>query len=123
MRLVNIDSKEEMTLYEREGSRCFFNENISFGEYIITLRADWDDVKNGDPVLDADIYKNVSGKKRKKIKNGPWHHTEKEYDKDTNRLIYDFNFQNLNLRLMSQSTFGIGVSLDAILVKQEDKIA
>lgn len=38
MTIVNIDTKDEMLLYERAGSRCFFNNNIFFGEYIITLR-------------------------------------------------------------------------------------
>ncbi|MBW2631238.1 MAG: hypothetical protein JRC90_05665 [Deltaproteobacteria bacterium] len=124
MKLMNIDSKEEMLLYEREGSsRCLFNEDILFGEYLITLRVDWGDIRNGDPVLDADIYKNISGRKKKKIRNGPWHHTKKEYDKHSNCLIYEFNFQKLILRLMSQTTFGIGVSMDAILVKREDNIA
>ena len=28
MRLVNIDTKHEMLLYEPEGSRCFFNNGF-----------------------------------------------------------------------------------------------
>ena len=118
MKLVDIDTKEEMLLFEREGSRCHFSKEFLFGNYIINLRMDWGDIKNGDPVLDADIYRNISGSKGKRIKNGAWHHTEKRYDQDSRRIIYVFNFKNLQLRLMSQISVSMGISFDAILVRE-----
>lgn len=123
MKLVNIDNNEEMPLFERTGSRCHFNKEICFCDYIIYLRVDWGCIKNSDPVLDADIYRNISGSKGKRIKNGSWHHTEKRYDQDSNRIIYLFKFQNLQLRLMSQISVAMGVGLDAILVREDEKEA
>ena len=118
MKLMNIDTNEEMPLFERAGSRCHFNKEILTDSYIIYLRLDWGDIKNSDPILDADIYRNNSGTKGKRIKNGPWHHTEKRYDQDSNRIIYLFKFKNLQLSLMSQMSVAMNVSLDAILRKK-----
>lgn len=119
MKLVNIDTNDEMLLFERKGSRCHFNNEIITDGYIICLRVDWGDIENSDPVLDADVYKNISGGKGKKIK-GHWHHTNKTYDPASNSIIYLFRFKNLQLRLMSKISVAIGVGLDAILVRDNE---
>ena len=116
MTLVDLSTGNEQTLFEHEGSRCHFNDDVYFQNYIITLRIDWGDLQNEDPVLDADIYENVSGRKGKKLKNGPWHHTSKEFDQGKNRKIYCFSFQSLRLRLGAKMTFGLSAKIDAILV-------
>lgn len=116
MTLVDLSTGNEQTLFEREGSRCHFNDDVYFQNYIITLRIDWGDLQNEDPVLDADIYENVSGRKGKKLKNGPWHHTLKEFDQGENRKIYCFSFQSLRLSLGARMTFGLSAKIDAILV-------
>ena len=119
MTLFDLRTGKETTLFEHEGSRCHFYKDICFENYIITLRIHWDDIKNGDPVLDADIYPNISGKKgKKKLRNGPWHHTLKEFDEIENRKIYDFSFKQLNIRLTAKMTFSLSVGMDAILVRK-----
>lgn len=123
MKLVNVDTGEEKPLFERAGSRCHFNEDIFFGDYVINLRVDWGDIRNSDPVLDANIYRNISGSKGKRKKTGSWHHTEKRYDQDSRRMIYLFKFQNLQLRLMSQISVAMGAGLDAILVEEDEQEA
>lgn len=118
MTLVDLNSGKEMTLFERKGSRCHFNKDIYFENYIITLRVDWGDIRNTDPVLDADIYENVSGKKGKKLRYGTWHHTLKKLDVNENRKIYDFSFNHLKLRLGAKMSFSQSFSVDVILVKE-----
>ena len=117
MTIVDIDSGKEQVLFEREGRRCLFNDDIYFEGYIITLRIDWSDIRNTDPVLDADIYRNHSGQKGKKLRNGIWHQTEKQFDVKENRKIYEFVFNDLRLRLGAKMSFSVPASMDAILVK------
>jgi hypothetical protein len=121
MTLIDLDTGKEIALFERGGSRCFFREDINLENHIVTLRVDWGDMKNGDPTLDADIYKkNSLGQKGKKIsKTGKkWHHTFKKFDENENRKIYDFSFKELRLRIIAKGTFEQkGPSLDAILFK------
>jgi len=117
MKLINIDTREEIPLFEREESICHFANEIITDDYIIVLRIDWSDIRNSDPVLDADIYKNVSGLKGDRIRTGPWHHTEKKNDPASNKTIYLFKFDNLQLRFMSKISIAVGGFLDAILEK------
>jgi len=115
MSLLDLNSGDEATLFERTCSRCLFRDDISFDQYIITLRVDWGDIRNTDPVLDADIYENVSGKKGRRLRNGPWHHTMKNVIPKENMAVYDFVFRKLRLRLSAKMTFAVGVSMDAII--------
>jgi hypothetical protein len=116
--LIDLHTGKETALFERTGSRCHFNDDIFCEDYIITLRIDWGDIRNADPVLDADIYQNNSGKKGKKLKNGPWHHTLKEFNENENRKIYDFSFNHLKLKLSAKMAFSLPVGMDVILVKR-----
>jgi len=118
MVLINTDTGEESQLFERTGSRCYFHEEIHFGNYIINLRIDWGDIQDSDPILDADLYQKSEGKKNRKIKNSIWHHTKKKYDPNTGLKTYNFSFNNLQLRLIAQMSVSIGVSMDAIIVKK-----
>ena len=118
MTLVNLGTGKEVTLFEREGSRCHFYDDIYLDDYIITLRIDWGDIRNTDPVLDADVCRNILGKKGKKLKNGKWHHTLKDFDEMENRKIYEFSFRDLKLRLSEKMTFPLSLGMDVILVKK-----
>ena len=117
--LVNLHTGKETPLFERKGSRCHFYEDIIFEDYIITLRIDWGVIRNtDDPVLDADIYQNNSGRKGKKLRNGPWHHTLKEFNENENRKIYDFSFNHLKLKLSAKMAFSLPVGMDVVLVRE-----
>ncbi len=121
MSLLELNSGDEMTLFERTGSRCHFSDDIFFDRYIITLRVHWDDIRNTNPVLDSDIYENVSGSKGRRLRNGPWHHTMKNFIPEENLAVYDFVFRELRLRLSAKMTFAVGVSMDAIIVGLNSK--
>lgn len=108
--LKNISNGNEEILFEREGSKCFFAKEKSFDNYIIRLRLDWGDIKNGEPTLDVDISTKETGKKKK---NGPWHHNVKKYDKKLGQMIYTFNFENLELSLSSTKTFSKNIPTKA----------
>lgn len=108
----------EQILFERPRSKCLFYPDLKFQDYEITLRLDWTDLKNGDPVLDADIYK-VSHGKRIKIKNGRWHHTVRKYNPLEDSAIYQFEFKGMQLILSSTVTYSLGIGLDAILEKRD----
>lgn len=112
MKFIDTDTNEERPLFERENSKCFFiKDDLDFGDYIITLRIDWGDMNEREPILDADIYKKIQGRKKKKIKNGHWHHTKKELDSSANSYRYLFVFKERTLPLISQTTVGdVGVS-------------
>ena len=81
---------------------------------------DWSDIQNTDPVLGADIYENNSGEKGRKLRNGQWHHTQKELNIEEGRKVHDFTFENLILCLAAKMSFGLSVQMDTILVKQNN---
>ena len=120
MTLIDLDTGEEHPLNEREGSRCFFNDSIYLKDHIITLRIDWGDIRNTDPVLDADIYRNNLGNRGKKLKNGPWHHTLKQSEIDGDQKIYDVSFKNLRLRLIARMTCSASISASGLIVENEN---
>ena len=61
---INTNTNEKILLYEIIGSRCHFQNIIKYNNYFIQFRLDWNDIdKHGEPVLDADIWTEVSGKK------------------------------------------------------------
>ncbi len=103
IKLVNLNDNSERLLYERKASKCHFAKEFNFGDYKVQLRLDWSDIRDGYPTLDADIWSISSGKQ---LKNGPWHHTQKTIDPNTNTRIYGFRFKNLKLRLISKTTVG-----------------
>ena len=116
MTLIDLSSGKETHLFERSESRCHFLEDINYQQYIITLRIDWGDIRDTDPVLDADIFQNNNGKKGKRLKNGKWHHTLKQFDEQSNKKIYEFSFRDLKLRLSAQMTFSLAVGMDGIII-------
>jgi hypothetical protein len=124
VKFIDVDTKKEKELVERPGSRCHFNEVLCFGNYFIQLRLDWGDTKNGDPLLDADIWTETHGRKKFLRKKGTeWHHIEKKPDPESGLTMYTFKFKNLVLRLMTRRTLGKGLSLDAVLdAKFEEEV-
>jgi len=114
--LVDVDTKEKIPLFERIGSRCHFRDKIKYKNYFIQLRLDWGDIdKYGEPVLDADIWTKVGGKKVFKRK-GEWHHTRKEIDAKTNQWKYIFKFENLELHLITKKTIAKFLTAKAKIV-------
>jgi hypothetical protein len=79
----------------KKDSRCFFMERIPHKNYSIQLRLDTNDNPSVDPILDANIFDQTG----KEIKKGSWHHTQKEYNSQTNSYIYTFKFEELQLLL------------------------
>jgi hypothetical protein len=121
--LVNVDSKVETKLFEKEGSVCHFKLPFRFEDYLIQFRLDWSAAKgtqNGDPMLDVDIWpnsnNNVKGK-NKFLPNGPWHHTDKKFDSKLSMWIYEFQFNNLRLRLATKKTMRKTITANAVIVK------
>jgi len=111
--LIDIKTNEEISLFERSGSCCHFRKTIIYKNYFIQLRFDWRDTdKYGEPVLDADIWTEVSGKKVFKRK-GAWHHTKKETDSKTGQWKYTFKFENLELHLTTKKTIAKFLSAKA----------
>jgi len=101
---IDANTNEKFPLLERIGSRCHFRNPIKYKNYSIQLRLDWDDIdKYGEPVLDADIWTEVNGRKLFKRK-GVWHHTKKEVDSKTNQLKYIFKFESLELHIITKKT-------------------
>lgn len=115
-KLINSDDGKESTLFERVGRRQHFMNEFHFQDYLIQLRLDWTDVRSGDPMLDADIWTEINGKK-KFLRKGPWHHTEKELDEKTGEKLYSFKFKNLALHLIAKMTIAKTFTIDAIFMR------
>lgn len=117
IRLLNIKTGDEHLLQkkpERSGgvSRCSFMDVFPFGIYNIQLRLDWGDIKNGDPVLDGDIWTADSSGEKHFIKgHRPWHRTDKKLDKETGRHIYTFKFND-------DLTLTLGTKITSRMTKQ-----
>lgn len=101
--MINMDDGIESELFEIKGSRCHFSQEFEYQDYIIQLRLDWDDLVNGDPKLDVDIWRKFKHKNNR-LRKGPWHHAEKKFDSAMGRYIYTFEFENLRLRLGTKTT-------------------
>ncbi len=111
--LVDINTNEKVSLFERIGSPCHFRNLIKYKNYFIQLRLDWNDRdKYGEPVLDADIWIEIQGKKSFERK-GVWHHTKKEEDPKTNQFKYIFKFKNLELHMITKKTIAKFLSAKA----------
>lgn len=113
---IDVNTNEKIPLSERFGSRCHFRDTIKYKNYFVLLRLDWGDIdKNREPVLDADIWTEVSGKKVYKRK-GVWHHTKKEIDPKTSQWKYIFKFENLELHLIAKKTIAKSLTAKANIV-------
>ena len=115
-KLINSDDGKESILFERVGRSQHFMEVFRFQDYFIQLRLDWTDVRSGDPMLDTDIWTEINGKK-KSLRKGPWHHTEKKLDEKTGIKLYPFEFKNLTLHLIAKMTVAKTFTVDTILVR------
>jgi len=112
--VVNVDTKEEETLYKRKGNdRCQFKEWFTYKNYQIQLRLDYNGNLNEAPILDADVKDMTTGKIIKK--SPPWHNTEAKYDATSKINIYAFKFDGLELQLSIITTWAMGASVDTIL--------
>lgn len=119
--LINLDNNTEEILFEREDSKCHFRKDIEYKNYIIQLRLDWTDIRNNEPVLDADIYEKPKSK-RTKLPKDSWHHNEKKYDKEVDGYIYSFDFQGLKLRLTSRKSLAITLPMSGCIINDNMKV-
>ena len=114
---IDVNTNEKISLFERIGSCCHFRDTIKYKNYFIQLRLDWNDIdKYREPVLDADIWTEVSGKKVFKRKSA-WHHTRKEIGTKTNQWKYIFKFENLELHLITKKTIAKSLTAKAKIVE------
>ena len=95
--LINANTKEELVLNKSKKTKCHYSEEFEYGEYILHLRIDWEDVRNGHPTLDADIWKKPKSHDTR-LENDKWHHNEITIDSYGNKS-YHFNFEGLKLEL------------------------
>jgi hypothetical protein len=114
IKMIDKETKKEEVLYKRPHSRCHFKEWFAYETYKIQLRLDWDDIANGEPMLDADIIDLTSGNR---VRNGNWHHTSVTIDPNSKMKTYVFRFQNLEMELSVIKTMGIGYGLDTVIAK------
>jgi len=120
VKLINSDDGTESTLTERPGiPRMHFRERFPSQGYLIQQRLDWDDItdENGNPMLDADIWKEINGKKEMLPKRHPSHHTEKKFDEKTGKKLYPFKFGNLTQHLTTKMTIAKPFSGNATLMR------
>ncbi len=116
--MINSDDGKESTLFVRKGRRQHFMGVFPFQDYLIQMRLDWDDVRSGDPMLDAQIWTEINGRKKfLRTRGQPWHHTEKKLDEKTGKKLYTFKFRNLTMHLIAKMTMAKTFTADAILVR------
>jgi len=100
-----LDNGKEIALIQRshrsgELSLCLFFEKFPFDGFEIQLRLDYSEIsENGDPTLDADIYK---GGEKYVVDRDKWHHTARALVGD--EWLYDWEFRDYKLRFKVQTT-------------------
>lgn len=117
--LFDLLSNKRLRTYQRQGSRCTFTDEIGHGPYRITLRLDWGDLNDGEPILDMDVvHVQEDGTIRKlRPKHNPSHHTRLSTLKpDAGLRAYDTEFEGLCLRLVARKTFATSVGLSVYIV-------
>jgi len=114
--MINMDNDIESELFEITGSKCHFNKEFEYKDYLIQLRLDWNDIVNGDPVMDADIWRKPKCRKNR-LRNGRWHHSEKKFDSASGRNIYMFEFENFKLRLGTKASVAKILRCDLRVIK------
>ncbi|MBX3294404.1 MAG: hypothetical protein KF762_01610 [Acidobacteria bacterium] len=103
---VEIDSGVTRALTVRADSSCHFFEPFPAGDYVVQLRLDWSDIDNttGNPTLDADFCIPGTTKFDKTMKRHPAHQTKKEKDNSINMYLYEFEYEDIKLRLIVELT-------------------
>ncbi|VVB69978.1 Uncharacterised protein [uncultured archaeon] len=118
-------------LTEKPNSDCHFFEPIEHNGKHIIFRIDWkpnDKTFTWEPVLDANIYQKLPLNKDNKLPNITiQHHTARAYDSSTGYYVYDFTFENLNLKLTLKKSVSITfvekqVLKDSITIHKNGKL-
>ena len=123
-RLINAASGKELALKTRSGSCCHFVERFSHGKYEIGLRIDWSDMdRSGDPTLDADFFTPGDTKPLREPQFKQVHHTRKAWDVAVELWVYDFDFDDLSLRLLLELTRQRTITGTARIVPPDQKRA
>lgn len=118
---------EQIATFHREGKHCTFSTAIPHGDFEPTLRLDWGDLRQGpqgEPTLDLDVVRITPDGTRKKLKPKqiPQHHTtpSSRLPASDAPITYDLEYQGLSMRLVAKKTFGIAVSLSALIVDPDE---
>lgn len=120
VKLINADTKEEEILYKREGTdRCRFKKWITYRNYRIQLRLDYNGSLDETPILDADIYDIATNKPIPRDAKCTWHHTTLK--RDQSNKVYSWKFERLELNLSMVTTWALGFTMDFITRKQGDE--
>lgn len=120
--MKDINTSKEYVLTERPGSMCSFMDIFKIDNYSVQLRLDWNDIRKGEPTLDADIWTEDENKKKIKIKNekDKWHHNEKNIDTETGLYIYVFKYGKFELILNTKKTIGKNFTVGTMLIPSID---
>ncbi|PYS98910.1 MAG: hypothetical protein DMF63_12585 [Acidobacteria bacterium] len=117
---LNIESDEKYILGTREDKACHFFDPFPAGKYNVQLRLDWGVIDNeGNPTLDADFIVLGTTQFDAVMKKHPAHHTKRQFDKSTMKYLYDFEYDEIKLRLIVQLSIGREITGVSNIVKPE----
>lgn len=122
--LFDLVKNEQIQTFHREGKHCTFSTAILHGDFELSLRLDWGDLQEGEPMLDLDVVRITAEGIRNvlKPKQIPQHHTSLSglpAGNDTPRT-YDLKYQGLSLRIVAKKSFALTVGLDAFVVNPHE---
>ena len=102
---IDLVTGTQYLLTTKREKYCHFFDRFNCKNYDIGLRLDWrhSDL-NGDPTLDADFFPPGSNKPIKAMKKHRAHQTKKSTEPNSGKLSYEFEFQDLKLCLIIQTT-------------------
>jgi hypothetical protein len=89
----SANTKKQLELAQKKGSRCYFFTPFCIGNEEIQLRLDFGDIEEGNPTLDAD-FKDKETKKHRKLrgKMSQAHHTNVQ---NSQERVYCWEFGNV----------------------------
>ncbi len=119
--LFDLEKQARIGTFHRESSRCTFAEGIRHLNFELTLRLDWGDLNDEEPMLDLDVVRiEPDGQRfRLKLKENPVHHTSLSplASGNTGPRTYDLLYEGLRLRLVAKKSFATTASMSAYIVK------
>jgi hypothetical protein len=115
--LFDLVSNRAIAMFHRQRSRCSFTEEMVHGSFLIVLRLDWGQTKDGEATLDMDVKRRAADGSFKDVpaKKNPSHHTPLSALVPGSLVprCYDVQFGTLRLRLVARKTFAATASLSA----------
>jgi len=116
VKLIDVDSGEEIILSQRPRSYCWFcNRTIKGKEF--QLRVDFNDLDiNESPTLDAELREEISPGRFKHSKEEQFHHTYEQYDELKGEWRYYFHFEDITWQLFIKKTVNMTKQLQARII-------